>query len=282
MTQFLGSILIAAHNEETVIRRTLRPLSHLADGGTVDVIVVCNGCQDRTAEVAREFPGVLVRELTQASKTAALRDAESVARPGPLLYLDADVELTARAAVDTLAALGKDVLAGRPPHRFDSSRASKVVQRWYAVRERLPSIARTLWGAGCYGLSEAGRARFGEFPEVIADDLFVDTLFGTDEVTIIATDPVVVRTPRECADLIRIMRRSYRTQQVHGAHATTPLRISVGQRRQLRDLGMLLRADPARIFDIATYSALIMWGRFRAQVSQAPRWERDLSSRRED
>lgn len=274
----LGSIVIAAHDEEAVIARTLQHLSTVAQQGLVDVIVVCNGCQDRTADVARGFPGVRVMELAKPSKTAALREGDRRAVAGPRIYLDADVELTARAAVDTMLALSNGALAGRPPHRFESSRAHFLVQRWYAVRERLPSIATSLWGAGCYALSEEGRARFEEFPEVLGDDLFINSLFSSEEVTMVRTDPVVVRTPLTLGDLIRIKRRSYRTQvpEYRGQEQGV---ISTGQREQARDLRDLFRRDPRRIVDIAIYVAVIALARLRAKVGPVPRWERDTSSR---
>lgn len=297
MTTF-GSIIIAAHNEQTVIGRSLRLLEDVLSAGSLDVVVVCNGCSDATAEVARGFPGVRVLELPVPSKTEALRAGEQVAGPGPRIYLDADVELTGRAALATVRALEQGAVAGRPPHRFDTRGASWVVRRWYAVRERLPSIQTALWGAGCYALSVRGRARFGEFPEVIADDLVIDRLFDPDEVVIVATDPVVVRTPRRTADLLRILRRSYRSQhpaavEVHRRgevqqYRPTPPRpstrllrgpLSRGQRGQLQDLGVLVRQEPWRVGDVVLYAAVVTWARIGARLPRAPRWERDDSSR---
>lgn len=276
----IGSIVIPAHDEEAVIARTLRHLSDIVQQGLVDVVVVCNGCRDRTADVAREFPGVRVRELAQPSKTAALREGDRVAFAGPRLYLDADIEMTGRAAVATLRALSDDALAGRPPRRFECTGAHWSVRRWYAVRERLPSVAQPLWGSGCYGLSAEGRARFGAFPEVVADDLFIDSLFAADEVTIVATDPLVVHTPLRLADLVLILRRRYRTQEPDWLEAGSgPL--SPGQRRQLRDLRALLRREPARIGDAGLYVTVIALARLRARFGPASGWERDMSSRGE-
>ncbi|WP_289018294.1 glycosyltransferase [uncultured Ornithinimicrobium sp.] len=278
----LGSVVIAAHDEETVIGRLLRHLAPLADQGVVDVVVVCNGCRDRTAELARGFDGVRVHELERASKTAALREGDRVAVPGPRLYVDADVELTARAAVATLQALSAGALAGRPPLTFRSERAHPCVRRWYAVRERLPSITGALWGAGCYGVSEAGRARFGPFPEVVADDLFINSLFTPEEVVIVPTDPVVVHTPRTLTDLVRILRRSYRTQvEVANAHARGGL-LSPGQRGQLEDLLKVVRQQPRRLPDALIYVGVIAAARVRARLGATPRWERDVSSRTAD
>ncbi|UFU02382.1 glycosyltransferase family 2 protein [Ruania suaedae] len=277
MSAPLGTVVIAAHQEEAVLARTLQHLDEVVRNGLLDVVVVCNGCTDATADVARAF-GVRVHELAKPSKTAALRAGDRLALPGPRLYLDADVELTGRAAVATMRALSAGAIAGRPPHRFDVARSRWSVRRWYAVRERLPSIAGALWGAGCYGLSREGRARFGEFPEIVSDDLFVDGLFTEREVVIVATDPVIVHGPRTVADLTRILRRSYRSQHTDApAHGAGP--ISAGQRAQLHDMLDLVRRHPARLVDVGVYLTLICLARVRARIGTAPRWERDVSSR---
>lgn len=274
------TVIVAAHNEEAVIQRTLDPLTELVDSGEIRLIVVCNGCSDGTAKRASVYPGVEVVELPTASKTAALREGDRLAAPGPRLYLDADVILTARAARDVFAALSSSAIAGRPPQIFETSSAGWVVRRWYGVRQSLPSIASALWGAGCYALSERGRGRFAEFPEIVSDDLFIDNLFTRDEITIVPTDPVLVKAPRYTADLVRILCRSYRTQSDVEATATV---VSLGQRAQLNDLRGLLKREPLRILDVVLYVSIISYSRLRARLArQEATWERDVSSRLND
>ncbi|SDS49745.1 glycosyltransferase [Microlunatus soli] len=271
-----GSVIIAAHDEERVIGRTLAALDEAMQAG-LQVIVVPNGCADRTAATARAHKNVEVVEIGVASKTAALREGERRAGPGPRIYLDADITLTSKAAADVIGTLCRGVLAGRPAHVFDTTGASWLVRRWYRVREQLPSISSTLWGAGCYALSEAGRARFRDFPEIVSDDLFIDSQFRHDEIAIIDTDPVVVKTPRRSADLLRILRRTYRSQ---AEVAQGGVGLSDGQRSQLTDLGMMIRKSPWRAFDAAVYAAVIIYARLSARTSHpSERWERDLSSR---
>lgn len=269
--------MIAAHNEELVISRTLTALAPVVGSGEVRVIVACNGCTDGTAELARAHPGVEVVESAVASKTAALREADQLIGAGHRIYLDADIVLTSQAARDVFTAFDRSAIAGRPLHRFDTANASWIVRRWYRVRAELPSISSALWGAGCYGLSDAGRARFGEFPEIVSDDLFVDSQFSRDEITIVPTDPVVVTTPRRLADLVRILRRSYRTQD---EVARSGGGISDGQRGQLGDLRSLVGRSPSRAPDALLYVAVILYSRLIARISPGrSRWERDLSSR---
>ena len=67
-------VIIPAHNEEAVIGRCLGTLLAAAPPGALEVIVVANGCSDRTAATAAAFgpPDVRVVELGQASEHAAI------------------------------------------------------------------------------------------------------------------------------------------------------------------------------------------------------------------
>ena len=68
------SVVIPARDEERVIGRCLATLlDGIDDRGQVDIVVVCNGCTDGTADVVRAVtPWVTVLELAEGSKPAAL------------------------------------------------------------------------------------------------------------------------------------------------------------------------------------------------------------------
>ena len=68
------SVVVPAHDEAAVIADRLGHLTG-ALGPDVELVVVANGCSDRTAEVARTVPGVRVVELPVAAKAAALNAA---------------------------------------------------------------------------------------------------------------------------------------------------------------------------------------------------------------
>lgn len=277
MTAHAPTVVIPAHNEAAVIHRPLDGLSPAAAAGLIRVIVVCNGCTDATARIAATYPGVEVEDIATPSKVAALRHADTLIDGGVRLYVDADIVISPTAVADVASALdGSGALAGRPSMRFDTGRASWVVRRWYAVRERLPSISSALWGAGVYAMSEQGRARFDVFPDIVSDDLFVDRLFSGEEVVIVDTEPVIVTTPRRVADLLRILQRSYRTQS---DVLEDEAGVSSGQRGQLRDLLGLVRSDPRRLVDVGVYVAVVVTARIRARRRPTVAWERDTSSR---
>lgn len=89
----MTAIIVPAHNEAAVIGQTLQGLLRQVGEGD-EVIVVCNGCSDDTAGVARRFePRVTVLETDVPSKTNALNLGDRRARSFPRVYLDADVVL---------------------------------------------------------------------------------------------------------------------------------------------------------------------------------------------
>jgi hypothetical protein len=268
-----GAVIIPAHNESQVIARTLEPLAPLAAAGVIDVFVVCNGCVDDTAEIARGFDGVSVLEIEQASKSAALNAGDAAATVWPRLYLDADIQITPTAVRDVLAALAPGgLLAARPAVRFDLEEAHPLIHAYYGTRLRLPSARSGLWSAGAYGLSERGHERFAEFPNVIADDLFVDRLFSPSEKAVLDVEPVVVRPPRTPGAQLAVLNRVYRgnaqqnsMEKRHGTALGT-----------LKEVAQSIRG-PLSAVNAAVYVGFAVAGRRGA--APAGGWERDESSR---
>lgn len=280
VTAALGSVVIPAHNEAAVIRRGLDALLAGFAPGELEVAVACNGCTDGTAALVRAtgYP-VTVIELATAAKPAALRAGDQAATAFPRLYLDADVVLSAQSARQVLARLRDGpALAARPPIQYDTSRAGPLVRAYYRARARVPALLTALWGAGVYGLSAAGRARFAAFPDVIADDLFAGQHFGAAELEIVACPPVVVRTPRSTVALVRMLRRVGHGNAEH--HALTPAaeRTAGGTVRGLLTAAL---ARPAAAPDVAVYLAVTALARLSLRLAPPAGWARDTSSRRD-
>jgi glycosyltransferase involved in cell wall biosynthesis len=204
----MTTIVMAAHNEAAVIGRTLDALLDDPDGEPdLEVIVVPNGCADDTAEVAR-LRGVRVVAVTTAGKASALNAGESFATSFPRIYLDADVIVPAGGirrvvqALETSGALvaipGRSLaLAGRP----------WPVRAYFTINERLPVFRHGLFGRGLVALSEEGRSRFTTFPPVVADDLFLDSLFTVAERTLVPGVQVRVETPYTTHALVEVLAR---------------------------------------------------------------------------
>ncbi len=85
------SVIIPAHNEERYLRKTLEALQ-AQNYGWFEVIVVANGCTDRTREVARGRCQRLI-VLSQKSLGVARNLGARMARGELLLFLDADTTL---------------------------------------------------------------------------------------------------------------------------------------------------------------------------------------------
>ena len=282
-----GSVVIPAHDEAAVIERCLHALFAGFAPGELDVVVVCNGCADDTAARAGSSGHpVRVVERETASKPAALRVGDAAAAVFPRLYLDADVVLPGAAARIVLERLRAGAVAARPPIRYDSSGSSAPVRSYYRTRSQVPAVLGSLWGAGVYGLSAAGRQRFAAFPDLVADDLWVDRHFDRSEVEIVDCAPVVVRVPRRSRDLVRILRRTYvgKAEPAPVTDLGDAAPDTVGS--TVKDLCRLAAAGPLATLDATTYAVFAAGARLALAFAPlagaslpAGGWERDDGSR---
>jgi len=202
------SIIIPAHNEGCRIGTHLSLLTKDLRRDEFEIIVVANGCTDNTAAAAKAVPGVHVVELAVAGKAAALRAGDEVASRLARVYLDADVPLTssgARALAKAVSQYGMLAATGR--RRIVTRGSSLMVRAYYAVNSRLPVYDHSLFGRGVVALGPLGRARFDEFPEVIADDLFLDSLFEPHEKCQVDEVVTTIAAPRGTIALIRRIAR---------------------------------------------------------------------------
>jgi glycosyltransferase involved in cell wall biosynthesis len=276
----IGSVLIPAHDEEAVIGRCLDRLFDGVDPARLEVAVVCNGCHDGTAEAARATGHpVQVIELDEASKPAALRAGDRALHAFPRLYLDADVVLRGAGALEVLDHLSRPgAVAARPPIRFDTSHSSAVVRRYFRARAQIPSVMGSLWGAGVYGLTEDGRARFGEHPDVVAEDHWVDQHFPAADIAIVGDEPVVVVAPARLRDLLKVRRRAYRGVVENRAAGEGDRLAKETTASTRHDVLALCRSVPG-VVDAAAYVFVAAAARVYTRFGRSTRWERDESSR---
>jgi cellulose synthase/poly-beta-1,6-N-acetylglucosamine synthase-like glycosyltransferase len=107
------SILVAAYNEEKVIRATLRSVLETDYPGPLQLIVVDDGSTDATAAAVEELTAhdsrVTLFRQPNGGKSVALRAAVALARHEILVFLDADTHFERR----TLSELVQPLADGR-------------------------------------------------------------------------------------------------------------------------------------------------------------------------
>lgn len=282
------TVIVPAHNEESVIGRCLQTmLAGAPDGHGMQVIVAANGCRDRTVAIARKVaPQAIILDLPVGSKTLAMNAAGREALHFPRIYLDADVQCeypSLAALADVLREPG--VMAASPSLRMDLSRSNFLIRAYYRVWLTQPYVKQAMVGSGCFGLSRAGYDRIGDFPPITGDDIWVHSRFPQNERRNIswggAGNPVyfLVSPPRKAADQIRVeTRRRLGNEQIRRDYPSPYYSGSNG----IGDLAAALK-NGASALDIMIYLAMKMLARLRtAKVRKQGReikWERDLAAR---
>lgn len=184
------SIVIPAHNEAGELPGAFEALlASNASHHLVEIIVVSNGSRDGTAEVARGFADAVARkgwsltviDLPQGNKIKALNAGDRAARGDVLIYLDADVRVSPRLLGALACALH------RPDPAYASGRLRPVHARSALTRAytrlwlRVPFMAHGVPGCGIFAMNRAGRDRWGDWPDVFADDTFARLQFAPHE-----------------------------------------------------------------------------------------------------
>jgi glycosyltransferase involved in cell wall biosynthesis len=281
----VASVVIPAHNESGVLSATLRRLADDARSHALEVAVVANACSDDTAEIARAFagdlPGLTVIETDTPGKANALTLGDRAVSAFPRIYLDADILLSPEALDGMVSGLALDApAAGSPSIVFDLDGADRWVRAYYRIFERLPYVTDDLVGLGVYGLSVQGRARFGDFPDVLGDDLYIQRLF-TPEERVRTRGSFSVRTPRAWRELVKVRTRVERGNAQLAA-APAP-RTSAGFERtsgsSMKALARSVATEPGLLPAAAVYVATTIVARARARFGDNRAWGRDESSR---
>jgi glycosyltransferase involved in cell wall biosynthesis len=278
------SIVIPAHNEAQVIGRLLDSLLADSPEDDTDIVVVCNGCADDTAQVAAaRGPRVRVVEIPVPSKHVALRAGDDHARGFPRVYVDADVVITGAdvaALTKPLDDEASGILATAPERRIPLAACAWRVRAYYQVWQRLPAVREGLFGRGVIAVSKAGHARIAALPPLMADDLAASLAFGPEERLIVDAARVVVQPPRTWPDLIkRRIRAAVSTAQVEQHQRPE----EASARTSKADLITLLRGEPKLFPSVAVFVMAAVVARRKAekaiQAQDFGTWLRDESSR---
>jgi glycosyltransferase involved in cell wall biosynthesis len=278
----IASIVIPAHNEASVISQCLSVFAHDVHNEW-EVIVVCNGCSDDTANVARKaLPNATVIEITTASKAAALNAGDATATTFPRIYLDADVQVSETALRATVNVLqGGSALVAAPRPYFETTRSPYFIRAFYRAWERSDFLKDGVIGNGMYAISASGRKRFGEFPNLFGDDFLVYSLFRTGERVTLTDYQFVIHPPRSFAGLLNVRTRVY-----YGNAQFEAANIGVEKvdDSTASALGLLKRSRSLRTFaEAMIYLTMNALAKARAVArlkrNRSVKWDRDATSR---
>lgn len=274
------SVIVAAHDEEAVIGACIDALLGQAGGRPAEIVVSANGCSDGTARVAGER-GVTVIDRPEPGKPGALNAAEEVVSSFPRVYLDADIVAPQDAIAELVRTLDASpgALAVVPRRRIATAGRPLAVRAYFAINERLPVFRSGLFGRGMIMLSEAGRARFDRFPDMVADDLFVDSLFTDAERAVAEGVEVVVDAPYRTRDLLRRLVRVRRgNAEMRGAAATGEVEVAVRPGDPWAWLRDVVARDPRLAPAAVPYVVITVLAGLLAR-RRSTDWGRDESTR---
>jgi glycosyltransferase involved in cell wall biosynthesis len=282
------SVVIPAYNESKVIARCLTTLLAGSEPGELEVVVVCNGCSDDTAERARkackpEFSDrVRVIETPVGSKIGALNLGDENVSGFPRFYVDADIELTMPAIRAVAAQLAEEsaVVVAAPRAIVDYEERSRLVRAFYRVWTRLPYFRESMIGSGVYAFSRQGRQRFGRFPAIIADDEFARLVASPEERVCVGSATFIIHPPRTLRGVLDINTRA--RAGLLELKAKFPQMLRHGNTRPTRTIGILART-PSLWLQAPVYLAVMSLASLRAKRklrrTENDRWERDDTSR---
>ena len=187
----ITSVLIPAHNEAEYLPACLDALlaSDPAEG-SVEVVIIANGCTDNTVEIANGYRsqalakgwGWTVLDLAEGGKLNAWNAGEMAAQGQVLIYLDADVLVSPPLVGQIAGALSVEA------PRYASGRANVTVSNDDALTRHYtrfwlttPFMVHGVPGFGVFAMNRAGRARWGDWPDIISDDTFARLNFTPEE-----------------------------------------------------------------------------------------------------
>lgn len=277
----IASVVIPAHDEAASIGRTLQALRTGVPVADLEVVVVCNGCSDGTAEAARRAdPSARVIEISHPSKAEAVRVGNAATDVFPRVHLDADIELSGTSVLELLRPLTSGrLLATAPVRVVPRDHCSPWVRWYYDVWEALPHVQEGLFGRGVVVLSEDGQARVERLARLLNDDLGMSDAFSRRERGVVDTAVAVVRPPRTVVDLVR---RRVRVATGNVQAALLGVR-QPDSRTRLLTLAALVARRPSLALRVpvfaAVYAAASLGARRAVRAGDFSTWQRDESSR---
>jgi cellulose synthase/poly-beta-1,6-N-acetylglucosamine synthase-like glycosyltransferase len=247
----------------------------------LQLIVVANGCSDDTADRARAFgPSVEVIETPVAGKVHALNLGDRAAHYFPRAYLDADIQLTDNALQKVAEAFkDPDCRVATPTARHIYKGSNPFLAGYYQLWRSLPYVRNAVMGGGFYAIDGVMRARFHEFPSIIADDKFIHSLAAAGERHVVAGCYATIKMPGTFHDLLRVKTRwTYGNLELDATHPNLKRNAQIhyeGAAGYLLLRPWLWLHIPAFVF-VYVYTQSAARRRF---AQKSPLWDRDDSTR---
>ncbi|WND03270.1 glycosyltransferase [Temperatibacter marinus] len=281
--QPICSILIPACNEEAVIQSTLHSLLLDAKPNEFDIIVLCNGCFDRTADLAREVhKDISVVEINKPSKTNALNIGISHTKTENIVFLDADIKVTAksvRTLIKNLEQSQTHLAFGRAVFIVDQ--ASYLVRSFYKAWHLNPYFDEGKIG-GYFALSKAGIDRLGTFPEITNDDEFVKR-----KLTSRSYEPQAayyIDTPRTFPSLLNVRSRVYKGNQELETANAQGFQPKLGSAKKRHNALLFMKRiikNPQTWIGALIFALSVILVRLRTKIQrQSMIWEKDHTTRK--
>ena len=203
------TVAVLVHNGESVLEQTLKHLTKQSHLDGVAILAICNGCNDRSADVARKAANLFeeisvsygVLDLPKVGRNGALNVARRLCK-GALLVIDQDVILSCRA----LSAISDAFLNG---YCFATLRPSVVRSRSFLVNAyyrfwlSLRYVRHSPATMGFYAISRQGLQRLPRFPAIHSDDKFARLHFKPHERIRIESEWYQVTPQQNLVSLLR-------------------------------------------------------------------------------
>ena len=160
-----------------------------------------------------------------------------------------------------------------------------MAKQFHRIWQRSPYFTSgNLVGAGFYGISKDARARFDEFPDLLADDMFIPMSFDPNERLSVEGCTFTPALPRRVRDLVRIeIRRHTAVAQFHDEFPEALDRTNDDAFAQGHGWLADELASPLDWPGVAIYAGVKLWARIAGHVrlnrTGTSEWTQDRSTR---
>lgn len=279
MTRPTISLLIPAHNEEAVIGRCLSELALLPDPTQIETIVVCNGCTDNTAAVARaSAPWATVLDEKTSGKVHALNVGIAQATADIIAFLDSDLEISGEQVLHLCQRLSEspDKLGACGRMHLDTSHSNWLVRQYYKAWQLGPYFRSGKFG-GFFVLKREMTEWLFPLPKLTNDDEYIRRSIPAGGILFDPSVCFTAQAPRTVKALVHVRKRVLR-----GNRQLSGMGLASGQGGTGTTIARKGLSNPGLWIGVAMYLGVSAWVRLqmmRHQPENGHQWERDNTSR---